>query len=304
MASTTSSRSHDQVQQDCWNDWNNPASIHHHATSFSTPMRAMEGKPSMIFEFVVLFCWEFDLIIAIVQLVCSRPAAKNSITITGQTNNTNKVPAHRFWCKRLAIKIPPSRQHRRHRVTITSRPVYLHWAVVEVVAQVIPVAIHLAWPKKNDRVDNNVDNPAQVRVSWKGDKQLVRVLTVTQRQLYDTDWISGNSLLWFARPGTGNKETTSRQIDRSQCQSWNESALGWIQRTGHRNDCHQGRPVSESHGQCLSTEQAECWGLQCCHHPVVGLNKIMLIHFNELLFSWWNKADVSDASGASFRTGP
>lgn len=43
MASTTSSRSHEQVQQtDCWNDWNNPA--HHHSSSFTTPMRAMEGK--------------------------------------------------------------------------------------------------------------------------------------------------------------------------------------------------------------------------------------------------------------------
>ena len=47
MASTTSSRSHEQVQQqqsDCWNDWNSPTLIHHHSASFSTPMRAMEGK--------------------------------------------------------------------------------------------------------------------------------------------------------------------------------------------------------------------------------------------------------------------
>uniref|UniRef100_A0A0N8EFX5 T-box transcription factor TBX1 n=1 Tax=Daphnia magna TaxID=35525 RepID=A0A0N8EFX5_9CRUS len=44
MASTTSTRSHEQVQQtDCWNDWNSPASLHHHSASFSTPMRAMEA---------------------------------------------------------------------------------------------------------------------------------------------------------------------------------------------------------------------------------------------------------------------
>jgi len=45
MASTTSSRTHEQVQQaDCWNDWNSPTLIHHHSASFSTPMRAMEGN--------------------------------------------------------------------------------------------------------------------------------------------------------------------------------------------------------------------------------------------------------------------
>ena len=51
MASTTSSRSHEQ-QADCWNDWNSPASVHHHAASFTTPMRAMEGIS-------LLFCFFF-----------------------------------------------------------------------------------------------------------------------------------------------------------------------------------------------------------------------------------------------------
>lgn len=63
MASTTSSRSHEQVQQaDCWNDWNSPASVHHHTASFSTPMRAMEGTCLVFFSSFTSFIVRMFLI--------------------------------------------------------------------------------------------------------------------------------------------------------------------------------------------------------------------------------------------------
>lgn len=47
------------------------------------------------------------------------------------------------------------------------------------------------------------------------------------------------------RPGSRNKETASRQIDRSERHPGDESAMGRIQRIGHRDDCHQSWEVSD-----------------------------------------------------------
>jgi hypothetical protein len=73
MTSTTSSRTHEQVQQpaDCWNDWNSPTLIHHHSASFNTPMRAMEGKAgNLCRRKKQIFLWDPHCITPFLRSAC------------------------------------------------------------------------------------------------------------------------------------------------------------------------------------------------------------------------------------------
>jgi hypothetical protein len=165
MTSTTSSRTHEQVQQpaDCWNDWNSPTLIHHHSASFNTPMRAMEGKAgNLCCRKKQIFLWDPHCITPfVVQLAYSRPADKNSINFTDR-NRINREPARRSWCNRRRVTNLPSHLHlRRQPHTTTTTAFRLEcrlWAAG------ITAAISPAWPRKNERAGKGV-NLVLVQVS-------------------------------------------------------------------------------------------------------------------------------------------